>query len=129
MIKIFKIIDKSEKLFILNFMKKTKGLVYLIEDSENNMYKIGATRGKADKRMKQLQTGNCTELKIINTFETDYPYRLETMLHNKYKNLNVFNEWFSLDSDIVSSFNETCTKLNETIITLLDNPFFNKNLH
>ena len=45
--------------------KKSKGCVYLIEDENNQVYKIGASRNNALKRMKHLQTGNANELKVL----------------------------------------------------------------
>ena len=43
-----------------------RGIVYLIYDSSQNLYKIGVTRGTGEKRLKQLQTGNASELQIIH---------------------------------------------------------------
>ena len=45
--------------------KNTEGYVYLIADEDNQVYKIGASRNSALKRMKQLQTGNANELKVV----------------------------------------------------------------
>ena len=61
------------------------GFVYLIYDRNNNSYKIGVTKGDPKTRLKKLQTGNTCELELINQFEYEYPYRLESMLHNHYK--------------------------------------------
>lgn len=44
----------------------SKGCVYLIADENNQVYKIGASRNSALKRMKQLQTGNANELKVVS---------------------------------------------------------------
>lgn len=48
------------------------GFVYLIGEMNNNgRYKIGSTRAKkVEKRLKQLQTGNASELYIKEAFET-----------------------------------------------------------
>ena len=40
------------------------GYIYLIEDRNNNTYKIGVTKRDPEKRLKKLQTGNSSELKI-----------------------------------------------------------------
>lgn len=104
------------------------GYVYLIYDTGNNLYKIGVTRNNDNKRIKSLQAGNPTELRIIHLYECEYPFRLETMLHNRYKNNNVLNEWFDMkDSDVID-FKNICDKLNNQIHILKDNPFFAKNL-
>ena len=69
------------------------GYVYLIEDSTNDVYKIGVTRSNSKRRLQKLQTGNSTPLQIKYLFETEYPFRLESMLHNKYQQYKVLNEW------------------------------------
>ena len=64
------------------------------------------------KRMKQLQTGNGTELHLVNYYETFYPYRIETFLHNKFHNKREHGEWFRLNIDDIISFKETCKETN-----------------
>ena len=60
------------------------GYVYLIEDTDNNRYKIGVTKD-LDKRLRNLQTGNSNQLKFLCAYKTNYPYRLESMLHRKFE--------------------------------------------
>lgn len=102
------------------------GYVYLICDPSQDSYKIGCTRNLAQKRLQSLQTGNSTKLHIVESVETDYPFRLETMLHKKYNSKKVNNEWFSLDPEDVSLFQQTCQQYINIIDTLKDNPYFNK---
>lgn len=109
-------------------IKKHMGYVYLIYDESNDLYKIGVTRNNDDKRIKILQTGNPTELRIIHIYNCEYPFRLETMLHNIYKNNNILNEWFELSDEDVINFKKTCDKFCEQIEILKSNPFFAKNL-
>lgn len=106
-----------------------KGYVYLICDSANELYKIGVTKGDIQKRLKKLQTGNATELFLVNYHESNYPYRVENMLHNHFRSQNVLNEWFELSKDDIVNFKDTCMKIEDTIKCLKDNPFFTKNLH
>lgn len=105
------------------------GYVYLITelDSEKH-YKIGVTK-KADieARKKELQTGNSSELHILTYFKTQYPYKLEKLLHQKYANKNKINEWYELNEDEVLNFDKTCQQYEEILDSLKDNPFFNKN--
>ena len=63
--------------------------VYLIgENGNEGSYKIGSTRSKdIRKRLKQLQTGNSNSLFIKSFFETDYPFKVEKMLHARYKQM------------------------------------------
>ena len=102
------------------------GYVYLICDPSQESYKIGCTRNIAQKRLQSLQTGNSTKLHIVETVKTDYPFRLETMLHKKYNHKKLHNEWYDLNTEDISKFKETCNHYNNIINTLKDNPFFNK---
>ena len=104
------------------------GYVYLICDPSNDRFKIGVTRDKVNKRIKKLQTGNACELFVRDIYETPWPFRLETMLHNKYNQKRILNEWFELDIHDVTTFQETCRRLEDNIRALSDNPFFGKNL-
>lgn len=103
------------------------GSVYLLGDSEkDNVYKIGVTRGDINKRIKKLQTGNCGEIYLISHFNTDHPFLMEKMLHNRYYSEKVLNEWYSLSSEEVINFKKTCGELQEIIDALKDNYFFQK---
>lgn len=104
-----------------------KGYVYLINDSgKENAYKIGVTKNLVTERKKELQTGNSSDLNIVTYFETKYPYKLEAMLHRYYSQTNIKNEWFNLTDDEVSGFIQLCEKLNNVILSIENNPFFNK---
>lgn len=111
------------------FNQSSKGCVYLIADENNQVYKIGASRNCALKRMKQLQTGNANELKLIFKYCCNYPYRLETILHRKFSHKKVHNEWYSLSLDEVVNFEKTCQEVDNIIEVMKDNIFFAKNLH
>lgn len=104
------------------------GYIYLICDNANNLYKIGVTKSTIENRIKKLQTGNATELFITAYHKTQYPFRIEKMLHNHFRNNNVLNEWFELSVDDVVNFNNICDKMEERIKALMDNPFFTKKL-
>jgi hypothetical protein len=86
------------------------GFVYLIGETDNNgRYKIGSTRAKkVDKRLKQLQTGNSSELYIKETFETEHPFKLEKMLHNHFENKRLSGEWFELSEADTGAFSGIC---------------------
>lgn len=100
--------------------------VYLIgENGNDGSYKIGSTRCKdIKKRLKQLQTGNSNSLVIKSSFETNYPFKIEKMLHAKFKNNRSIGEWFYLSKDEVVSFVDTCAKFEKSVISMKDNPFF-----
>lgn len=105
-----------------------KGFVYLIYDEDRDLYKIGVTTNTIDKRLKKLQTGNASELSIRDFHESDYIFRMETLLHNHFKNKRILNEWFSLSYDDVKNFKSLCNGFEDTIKALSINPFFAKNL-
>lgn len=102
------------------------GYVYLIGELDNpGNYKIGSTRAKnINTRLKHLQTGNSSELYIKESFETDYPFKLEKMLHNRFKSSHLIGEWFALSKDDTDDFKVICEHLQGIIDSLKDNPFF-----
>ena len=103
------------------------GFVYLIGDKERfGYYKIGVTRGNVNKRLKTLQTGNSGELYIEKIHETDKPFAVENLLHNRYSYKQAINEWFELDLEEVTNFSKTCDNIEEIIEVMKDNPFFKK---
>lgn len=104
------------------------GYVYLICDPATDRFKIGVTRNLKSDRVKKLQTGNSTELFVSDTYETEWPFRLETLLHNHFRNKQVLNEWFALDVKDVIGFQTICKALEDNIRALKDNPFFAKDL-
>ena len=104
------------------------GYIYLIYDECVYACKVGVSKGLKQKRLNALQTGNSTGLRILYTYSCAYPYRLETMLHNYYKENRIKNEWFYLTPQQISSFTDTCEKLNKTIQSLIENPYFSKGL-
>lgn len=108
---------------ILSYME---GYVYLIGESGNeNRYKIGSTRCKdINKRLKQLQTGNSEQLYIKEYFETTHPFKLETMLHNRFKSSNLIGEWYDLSKDDIAAFKNECKRFQFIIDSLKNNPFF-----
>jgi hypothetical protein len=103
------------------------GSVYLLGDSEKEgIFKIGVTRGDIQKRIKKLQTGNGGEIYLVSYYETEHPFLMEKMLHNKYINDNVLNEWFALKDEDVINFKKSCEEMQTIITWLKDNYYFKK---
>lgn len=101
--------------------------VYLLADSgQDNLYKIGVTRGKIEKRIKQLQTGNGNEIFLVNSYETKYPFFLERFLHLQYCPHQKIGEWFELKDEAIFNFKRTCEVIEENAKALEDNPFATK---
>ena len=91
-----------------------RGYVYLICNPVEDTYKIGRTKD-VKKRLKQLQTGCSAKLHVVNSHPTNYPVQLEQMLHVRYKNKRLINEWFKLDVSDVSCFEEICERTDNII--------------
>lgn len=104
------------------------GYVYLICDPANNTYKIGVTRNIKSNRIKKLQTGNSTELHIVNYYQCEFPFRLEKMLHLHFTSKHELNEWYNLELEDTMNFTNICSMLNDRIKCLSENPFFMKNI-
>ena len=102
------------------------GYVYLIGEMNNKgRYKIGSTNAKdVNKRLKQLQTGNSSELFIKESYETEHPFKLEKMLHNHFKSSNLIGEWFKLSKNDTEAFRKVCEEKENIISSLKDNPFY-----
>jgi hypothetical protein len=78
--------------------------------------------------MRQLQTGNGTELHIVNYHETFYPFMVEKHLHMKFHAKREHGEWFKLNIEDISLFPTLCKDYEALIESLKDNSFFVKNL-
>lgn len=101
-----------------------KGRVYLVENETDGLFKIGMTRKDPGERVAELQTGNPSRLTLKASYQTDYPYRLESMLHRLFSSKKVMNEWYRLDEDEADRFISTCETQERIILSLLGNPFF-----
>lgn len=102
-----------------------KSNVYLLKVSSDDIYKIGVAKD-VNRRVRQLQTGNPEDIKIIKVFPTDYPFKLESVLHRKHKFNQVKGECFYLSPKDIDDFINTCS-ICENSFKILDesgNPFF-----
>lgn len=70
------------------------GWVYFIRSGETGLVKIGWTAGDAEKRLKDLQTGNGESLRLL--MQTPGTQRDEKALHRRYAEYHVRGEWFRL---------------------------------
>ncbi len=72
-----------------------KAEVYFIQDSVTKMVKIGKTGiNNSPARLKQLQTGNPSQLVLVRTIPTQQGFKLEKELHKKHINNHYRGEWF-----------------------------------
>lgn len=91
--------------------------VYLLRT--NNRYKIGIAKN-VNQRIKQLQTGNSEEIKLIETFESEYANKIEKALHNKYSYVKKTGEWFTLSVSEEVNFINECKRIENNIKTLIE---------
>ena len=102
------------------------GCVYLIEAVNTGTFKIGITKNDPNSRLKQLSTGNESELVIVSVYRTSNYRKLESWLHRKFSDKRINGEWFTLTESDIDNFIVTCHEANETIkILLKENPFYN----
>lgn len=103
------------------------GFVYLLGDSgQENTFKIGVTRQNINKRIKQLQTGNGSDIYLVNYHETKYPFFIEHRLHLYFYQKQKKNEWFELNNEDINRFKEICINIEENAKALENNPFAKK---
>lgn len=115
-------------ILLLKIYRKV-AFVYLLSDAgQDNTYKIGITRGKIEKRIKQLQTGNGSEIFLVNSYETKYPFFIERHLHLRFYPQQKRNEWFELKDDDVLNFKKTCMLIEENAKALENNHYMKNKL-
>jgi len=97
--------------------------IYLIRGN-NGKYKIGIAKNPSQ-RIKQLQTGNSDKLEIIETYQSENAFKIETSLHHQYSYARNEGEWFDLSLTDEVSFLKKCKQIDESIKSLqsMGNPF------
>ena len=101
-------------------MRNNLKKIYLIRSQEESYYKIGISNNPI-KRLKELQTGNPTQLKIISAYPSEYANLIEKTLHRRYSHLKKEGEWFYMSNENEVSFINECAKIEEDIIFLKNN--------
>lgn len=94
--------------------------VYLIcsEFEGRKLYKIGYTRRPIEKRIKEIKTGNGSDIYLIESFKSQWGTKIEAQLHKFFKSKKVNGEWFDLTESEVKSFKERC-KLSHDMLELI----------
>ena len=88
--------------------------VYLIRSEETGCYKIGISKNP-EKRKNALQTGNDSDLVLIESYLSKYPTKVETALQNSYSHTRKRGEWFDLGIEQEVKFIAECVKINKNI--------------
>ena len=94
--------------------------VYLIQSLEDGYYKIGVSI-HPKKRIKQLQTGNSSELKLIESYQTEHAHKVERALQRRYSYLKKEGEWFDLSIKEDVTFLSDCKQIEDSINILKKN--------
>lgn len=94
--------------------------VYLIQNLEDGKFKIGVSKNP-DVRLKSVQTGNGSELKLFDKYPSEIPYKVETALHNFHSYCRKKGEWFEMPLTEAFKFQEKCKKIEENILFLKQN--------
>lgn len=74
-------------------------LVKAVTHTGDVLYKIGVTKRPIKFRLKELQTANPAELTLESFIETEYAYRIESILHRRFRSSGIAGEWFTGDID------------------------------
>lgn len=95
--------------------------VYIISSNinENKFYKIGFTKRSVSLRISELETGNASNLEIVNTFRSKWGPKIERLLHSHFRKGRIRGEWFNISDDDIDKFTEICNKYHNNF-ELLD---------
>ena len=82
------------------------GRIYYIACPETERMKIGFTRGSSEKRLRSLQTGSPTELRIF----AEHPGFIEDerFIHEHFADTRVHGEWFQLNGRLFALLTYIC---------------------
>lgn len=75
-------------------------LYFVQAGDERGPIKIGISADPT-KRLEQLRTGNHLPLRLLDSFATPHPEKLERGLHDAFADLRLEGEWFRFDVRIV----------------------------
>ena len=91
--------------------------VYLIQSLEDGHYKIGVSK-HPNKRIKQLNTGNSSELKLVEVYQSELAYQIEKILQRRYSYLKKEGEWFDMSISNEATFLKECLEIEDNLILL-----------
>jgi hypothetical protein len=100
-------------------MSNTK-YVYLIQSLEDGYYKIGVSK-HPNKRIKELNTGNASPLKLVEIFQSEQAHKIERILQNRLTPFRKTGEWFDMPMASIANFGRECQKIEEMIAFLKKN--------
>jgi hypothetical protein len=100
--------------------------VYLLsaEIDGSTLYKIGYTRRNPQVRLKELKTGNASDMSVISSYKSEWGTKIEAFLHRKYSSKKVNREWFRLEDEDVLRFNEDCKSIHNNFELLSKTTYY-----
>jgi len=101
-------------------------LIYLLNEQHTTNYKIGVTKSDTNKRKSSLQTGNSNAIINIMEFKTQYPYKVEKLLHRHFSKTRLYGEWFTLTDNQAMNFINTCQSYQNVVDYMLEHNQFYK---
>lgn len=82
-----------------------QGYVYLMQDEQTKLYKIGATTIGVMRRKAEIERYYRTTLRVIHSFQGgESPFNTEKAAHKKYHQYHIKGEWFRLPDSAVEEF-------------------------
>jgi hypothetical protein len=94
--------------------------VYLIQSLEEGYYKIGVSK-HPNKRIRELNTGNSSQLKLVETYKSEHANQIERILQRKYLLFKKNGEWFDLSIELEVTFKSECCRIEENLLFLINN--------
>jgi hypothetical protein len=71
------------------------GIVYVLQAEGQDLFKIGRVKENLERRIKTLQTGCPFTIKLYTSFPSQFPERLEKLLHRLLIDSRQKGEWFA----------------------------------
>jgi hypothetical protein len=89
--------------------------VYLVSSTieGDTCYKIGYSKRDPNKRIKEMKTGNASQLDLIDSFQSKWGTQIEAKLHRMFQDKKISGEWFRLNSNDISQFKKICEQTHE----------------
>ena len=100
--------------------------IYLIcaDIDGEKLHKIGFTKRKIEKRLKEFKTGNAADLYLVDSFTSKWGTKIEANLKRKFKIYNISGEWFNLPQLEINNFYNYCEDLHNNYNFLSENNHF-----
>jgi hypothetical protein len=107
--------------------------VYLISSTieGDTCYKIGYTKRNPQNRIKEIKTGNASDLELVDFFESKWGTQIEAKLHRHFCEKKISGEWFRLTAYDLIKFREICEQSHNNFELLSKNNtwFQNSKIH